>query len=38
MELKALQMFEHLAKKATFAKTARAMFVSPPTLSVPLVA
>jgi len=33
MELKALQMFRHLAKSLHFGKTARAMFVSPPTLS-----
>ncbi|MFT5712323.1 MAG: LysR family positive regulator for ilvC [Glaciecola sp.] len=33
MELKALQMFRHLAKGLHFGKTARAMFVSPPTLS-----
>ncbi|WP_412972097.1 HTH-type transcriptional activator IlvY [Glaciecola sp. MF2-115] len=33
MELKALQMFRHLAKSLHFSKTAQAMFVSPPTLS-----
>ena len=33
MELKALQMFRHLAKTLHFSKTAGAMFVSPPTLS-----
>ncbi len=33
MELKALQMFRHLAKSLHFGKTAGAMFVSPPTLS-----
>ena len=33
MELKALQMFRHLAKSLHFSKTAAAMFVSPPTLS-----
>ena len=33
MELKALQMYRHLAKTLHFGKTAEAMFVSPPTLS-----
>jgi LysR family positive regulator for ilvC len=33
LDLKSLQQFRHLAKSLHFAKTAQAMFVSPPTLS-----
>jgi LysR family positive regulator for ilvC len=37
MDIKALQMFRHLAKNLHFGKTADAMFVSPPTLSRAIV-